>query len=161
MDLKDTMVKKGESDLKDGFDLKDEFEMNRPFVDSQTPPPGDFELFMGKVDRKRRFNMMFWPAVSVCAAAIAAVLVVWHLSGPSAEKIYSDYLAYVKAARQELSLRDGGGELLDVFDSVADEAVPVIQTLPEDLPESDRTRIIKEHYGNMRNGLESIMASLK
>lgn len=115
-----------------------------------------------KSDRKSR--MLRWiPAAA--AAVIAAVIVI----GRPARKVdwfagvtddpVSVYLAYsekVGEMYREILLKDLEGNWETTVCGIGDEAVPMIDQLPEELDDASKAAIMKEYYGRLLDGLNKI-----
>ena len=142
------------------MDLKDRFEENRPLIDDARLPEGDFALFMAKAGRRLLRRRIFAVAVPAFVAAVAVLLIMVR-PVPSAEKVYREYISYVETSRRQLSASDVGEQWIEVFESVAQESVPMLEMLPGDLSASAKAAIAKEHYDNIKTGLETIMENVR
>ena len=118
----------------------------------------------GTLKFHRNNKMLSWLSVAA-AAVIAAVIFI----GRPARKVdwfagvtddpVSVYLAYsekVGEMYREILLKDVEGNWETTVSGIADEAVPMIDQLPEELDDASKAAIMKEYYGKLLDGLDKI-----
>ena len=104
--------------------------------------------------------------ISVAAAAVVAAVI--FINRPAREMDWfagvtddpvSVYLAYAEKVGQmykEILLKDAEGNWETTVNGIADEAVPMIDQLPEELDDASKAAIMKEYYGKLLDGLNKI-----
>lgn len=160
------------------IDLEEYIRNNREAFDDQEPPKGHLERFEARLDAAglsertpkrqisgvRRAKRLAWIA-SVAAAVVAAVIFInrsttevdWFAG--VADDPVSVYLSYSEKAGEmyrEIFIKDVEGNLGTAAGSVAEEAVPMIDQLPEELDDARKAAIMKEYYGKLLDGLNKI-----
>ena len=69
------------------------------------------------------------------------------------------YLAYSEKAAsmyREILTKDIDGKWERTVGSIAEENVPMIDQLPEEMDDTAKAAILKEYYGNLLDGLNKI-----
>ena len=130
---------------------------------SMSLPSGSKERFMAKVRRRnkvKRLGRICCAAISSAAALLAVVAILKYETDES-----------LNVARMMQKMTDCEVEILsmvemhnpyDVEDAssaireITDEAVPLADLLPEELPSKERVRILKEYYGQKIEALERV-----
>ena len=130
---------------------------------SMSLPSGSKGRFMAKVRRRsnvKRLGRVFYTAISSAAALLAVVAILKYETDES-----------LNVARMMQKMTDCEVEILsmvemhnpyDVEDAssaireITDEAVPLADLLPEELPSKERVRILKEYYGQKIEALERV-----
>ncbi len=163
------------------IDLKEYFSVNPEAFDDQELPLGHERRFEAKLDalleaghktevrkttgKRRMFTMIFSAAASIAAAATAAVI---FINRPSkkvdwfagvADDPRSVCLAYsekVTSMYGEIFTRDLEDRWERTVSSIAEETIPMIDQLPEELDEATKAVILKEYYGELLDGLDKI-----
>ena len=163
------------------IDLKEYISGNPEAFDDQELPLGHEVRFEAKLDalleaehktevkktngKRRRFAMIFSAAASIAAAVAAAVI---FINRPSekvdwfagvADDPVAVYLAYSEKACSlygEILSKDVSGGMERTVACVAEETVPMIDILPEEMDEASKVTILKEYYGELLNGLDKI-----
>lgn len=115
-----------------------------------------------RIPRVRR--IVLW-----CISAAAAVALLFLLR-PSAsrdwfrgidntpEAIYSSYLAQVADAWEQAGPDES---LSDQLSSLTEEAVPLLEQLPEELPVEEQAQILREYYGSLLDGVDVLLKTHK
>ena len=139
---------------------------NRDEFDSMPVPENSRERFMASVaaeKRKRRIRLAGMASTGI-AAALAALLVLNH--EPDMEDILEKH--YTRIAETELdiiSLMESKHpyeieEVMSNIHSITFEAIPLEEQLPNELPETERIRILNDFYNMKYEALKSLMAEL-
>lgn len=126
---------------------------------------GHEERFEAKLEarlaRRRRRVPMFWAT----AAAAVLALVLWiGISRPhiqrarTPEAVYTAYLEQIGELYHLLAANaSDGNETIDwqaVLDELTGETVPLYDQLPEEMPEKEKTAVLKEYYGGLLDEAE-------
>ena len=159
------------------IDLKEYIGDYRKEFDNAELPDGHEERFEAKLDamlaaRKeddksktnRKGRILRW--IPVAAAAVIAVGIfinrparkVDWFAGVTDDQV-SVYLTYSEKVGQmyrEIFLKDVEGNWETTVRGIADEAVPMIDQLPEELDDASKAAIMKEYYGKLLDGLNKI-----
>ena len=135
--------------------------MNKTIIDNLELPQEDLEVFLSKVGKTRRKKIAVKTASGFAILACALVPVFGIKRAPTAESIYSDYLARVETARQELSAGPSEMEWLAYLDAVTFENEPFASTLPAEMDKKDKARLAQEHYSSLLDGVNELMESYK
>ena len=139
---------------------------NRDEFYSMPVPENSRERFMASVaaeKRKRRIRLAGMGFTGI-AAASAALLVLSH--EPDMEDILEKH--YTRIAETELqiiSLVESKHpyeieEVMSNIHSITFEAIPLEEQLPNELPETERIRILNDFYNMKYEALKSLMAEL-
>ncbi len=162
-------------------DFKEYINKNPGILDNQELPEGHEARFAAKLDamlgsaaktqekadgpRKRIFTRILSTLTAVGAAAIAAVIFIGRPAeeedwfGGVADDPAAVYLAYSEKAAsmyREILTKDIDGKWERTVGSIAEENVPMIDQLPEEMDDTAKAAILKEYYGNLLNGLNKI-----
>ena len=163
------------------IDLKEYLSGNPEAFDDQELPLGHETRFEAKLDalleadhktevkktggKRRRYTMIFSAAASIAAAVAAAVI---FINRPSekvdwfagvADDPVAVYLAYsekVTVMYGEILSRDLEDRWERTVGSIAEETVPMIDQLPDELDDAAKAIILKEYYGELLDGLDKI-----
>ena len=163
------------------IDLKEYIGRNPDAFDDQDLPPGHEVRFEAKLDallktgheagtvrtagKHREYVRTFGVLTAAAAAVIAAVT---FMNRPSGEVVWfagvaddpaAVYLAYSEKATsmyRDVCTKDIDGRWEMTAGSVAQETVPMIDLLPEELDDASKAAILKEYYGKLLNGLDKI-----
>ncbi len=161
------------------IDLKEYLSRNPDAFDDQDLPFGHETRFEAKLDallkaghetgtakatgKHRRHFRIF--SVLTTAAVIAAVIFINRPSGEVdwfagvADDPTAVYLTYSEKATsmyREVCTKDIDGRLGMTAGRIAEETVPMIDLLPEELDDVSKAAILKEYYGKLLNGLNKI-----
>ena len=163
------------------IDLKEYLSGNPEAFDDQELPPGHETRFEAKLDalleadhktevkktsgKRRRLTMIFSAAASIAAAVAAAVMFInrpaeeidWF-AGVADDPVavclaYSEKVSSIYGEILSRDLEDRWGTTVS---SIAEENVPIIDQLPEELDDAAKAIILKEYYGELLNGLNKI-----
>ena len=163
------------------IDLKEYKKRVSEVFDDQEPPCGHEARFEAKLDAmleadrksdvgkaagKRRGRARIFSAFTTIAAAvaIAAIFINRHsekvdwFAGVADDPV-AVYLAYSEKACSlygEILSKDVSGGMERTVACVAEETVPMIDILPEEMDEASKVTILKEYYGELLNGLDKI-----
>lgn len=161
------------------IDLKEYIGDHLEEFDNAELPAGHEERFEAKLGKmlaarkdsrsedeshKSKSKIIRWISVSA-AAVVAAVIFInrparkvdWF-AGVTDDPV-SVYLAYAEKVGQmykEILLKDSEGNWETTVSGIADEAVPMIDQLPEELDDASKAAIMKEYYGKLLDGLHKI-----
>ena len=163
------------------IDLKEYISGNPEAFDDQELPLGHEARFEAKLDAlfeaerkaetsnrnsKQRKNVRIFSAITAIAAAIvAAVIFTNHPSedidwfAGVADDPAAVYLAYsekVTVMYGNIFSRDLEDRWERTVASIAEETVPMIDQLPDELDDTAKAIILKEYYGELLNGLDKI-----
>ena len=115
-----------------------------------------------RISQTRR--IVLW---SAAAAAAVALLVLLRPAAPkdwfrgidnTPEAVYSSYLAQVEHAWE---LAGPYEDLCDQLSGLTEETVPMLEQLPEELPAAEQAQILRDYYGALLDGVESILKTNK
>lgn len=115
-----------------------------------------------RIPRVRR--IVLW-----CVSAAAAVALLFLLRPSDSrdwfrgidntpEAVYSSYLAQVEHAWELAGLYE---DLSDQLSGLTEETVPMLEQLPEELPAAEQAQILRDYYGALLDGVESILKTNK
>lgn len=163
------------------IDLKEYFSGNPEAFDDQELPLGHETRFEAKLDalleaehkaenkttsgKRRMFTRIFSATASIAAAATAAVI---FINRPSEKvdwfagvaddpvAVYLTYSEKVTSMYGEILSRDLENRWGRTVGSIAEETVPMIDQLPDELDDAAKAVILKEYYGELLNGLDKI-----
>jgi hypothetical protein len=135
--------------------------------DAELPPSGSRARFMARLEAEKARNKVVrlrhvWMSAAVSAAAVVAALVAFSYSGADKD-IERSILAMNSQEAQVIALVEKVcPQEMDVvmssIRSITVEAIPITDQLPDELPEKERIRIIKDYYGRKIEALQDIMA---
>ncbi len=163
-------------------DFREYIDNNTELLNDQELPAGHEARFEAKLDamiggaieakkevsghRTRIFTKIFGTATIVAAAAIVAVIFInrpatgevdWFAG--VADDPVAVYLAYSEKITEmygEIFAKDLDDRWGTTVGSIAEETVPMIDQLPEELDDVTKATILKEYYGELLNGLDKI-----
>ena len=133
----------------------------------ELPPSGSRERFMAKLEAEKagskvvRFRPV-WLSAAVSAAAVVVAVIALSYSGVDRD-IEKSILAMSRQEAQVIALVEEvcPHEMDIVMNSIRAitfEAIPFTDQLPDELPEKERVRIIKDYYGSKIEALQDLMA---
>jgi len=122
-------------------------------------PEGHEARFLEKLDattgrRQQRRTIVRWSAVA--AAACLCLLLALPIGSRrftgarTPEAVYCAYLDQVGSYYEQFPA--GTEEWQEAFTSLTDEAIPLFDQLPEEMPDREKMRILKEYYGELLDG---------
>ena len=141
--------------------------------DTETPPEGHEQRFLEKAcgttespfERLKALfgrNRMRWSWAAVALAAAVAAVVLLPAGRRSflgvrndPQKVYLAYLDRVEAISRTLPQGDDYN-WEGMLRGMTDEAVPMIEQLPEELSGRQQARILKQYYGDILAGVEQL-----
>ena len=122
-------------------------------------PEGHEERFQAKLEprlvrTRRRTRFIRWTALAACLAAVLWLVSrsrspFWAAQSP--EAVYTAYLEQVSELYQLLAANTGE-ETLDqeaVLKELTDETVSLYDQLPEEMPDKQKTAVLKDYYGGI------------
>ena len=150
--------------------LEDFIRDNATAFDTEFPPEGAEDRFLRKWEAGRprvRILRTVLPAVAAAAAVLAAVLLLppadrgtdWlRGAGDSPEEIYLCYMARVTEAWDEA----GPDEVLSAqLSGLTEEAIPLLDLLPDELGDAEKSAILREHYNTLLDGVHNLLTKAK
>ena len=148
--------------------LEDYIRDNAPAFDTELPPKGAEGRFLRKWEAGRRKVRIFRTVLpAAAAAALAAVLLLpkadrstdWlRGAGDSPEGIYLNYMAQVTEAWEKA----GPDEMLSAqLSGLTEEAIPLLDLLPDELGNAEKSAILREHYNTLLDGVHSLLTNAK
>jgi hypothetical protein len=146
--------------------LEEYIRANASRLDTALPPKGTEEQFLERweIAQKSRKRRVFYIAFSAAAAvALVLALLPWKADSfrgveNDPEAVYARYLAVVADAWEKVGADE---EAADMLGSLTDESVPLGDQLPEELSSQERASILRAHYGDMLEGVDKIMKTVK
>ena len=126
-------------------------------------PEGHEARFLEKLDaatqrRRHNLNLFRWSAFAAAAAVCILLLVPFgnrhFLGAHTPEAVYCAYLDKVDSYYERLADygASGNSEWEDAFTALTDETIPLFDQLPEEMPTRQKTRILKQYYGELLDG---------
>lgn len=141
-------------------------------IDTAELPEGHEVRFLARLRRRRTIRA----AAGVAAAlAVAAALLLFalpsadiapslpELSGDSPESVYACYLE-LKEAEYGRMLAEGGvagTEWYQTFELISEENRPLMEFMPSEVEEKEKTEILIQHYSKIVNELASLEKEFK
>jgi len=140
--------------------LEEYIRENAAQLDTALPPESAEEMFLmrwetGQKVRKRR---IFFYSLSVAAAIVILVMVPWMIVNSNPNTVYSRYLAAVADAWEVVAADEDAAQMLS---SITYEAVPLADQLPEDLSPREKVQILNEYYGELLEGVNKVVKTIK
>ena len=133
----------------------------------ELPPSGSRERFMAKLEAEKPGRKVVnfrpvWLSAAVSAAAVVVAVIALSYSGVDRD-IEKSILAMSRQEAQVIALVEEvcPHEMDIVMNSIRAinfEAIPFTDELPDELPEKERVRIIKDYYGSKIEALQELMA---
>ena len=140
---------------------------NASAFDTELPPDGAEDRFLRKWEAGRRRVRIFRTVLpAAAAAALAALLLLppadrskdWLRGADSPEGIYLSYMAQVTEAWEKA----GPDEMLSAqLSGLTEEAIPLLDLLPEELGDGEKSAILKEHYNTLLDGIHLLLTNAK
>ena len=122
-------------------------------------PEGHEARFLEKLDaatarRQRNRTIFRWSAIAA-AAALCLFLVLpignrHFLGARTPEAVYCAYLEKVDSYYAQFAGKSD--EWQAAFAALTDETIPLFDQLPEEMPDREKTRILKQYYGELLDG---------
>lgn len=160
------------------MDVKEYMSVHREEFDNAELPTGHEDRFEAKLDemlavrkgdvengKSHRKGVMPRWITAGAAAVIAAVIFInrpakkvdWF-AGVTDDPVlvYQTYAEKVGEMYRNIFQKDVEGCWETTVYSIADEAVPMIDQLPEELDDASKAAIMKEYYGKLLDGLHKI-----
>ena len=148
--------------------LDDFIRDNAEAFDTELPPEGAEDRFLRKWEAGRMKVRIFRTVLpAAAAAALAAVLLLppagrstdWlRGAGDTPEGIYLAYMEQVSAAWEKA----GPDEILSAqLSSVTEEAIPLLDLLPDELGDAEKSAILREHYNTLLDGVHNLLTNAK
>ena len=140
---------------------------NRSSFDMELPPSGSRERFMAKLEAEKPGRKLVnfrpvWLSAAVSAAAVVVAVIALSYSGVDRD-IEKSILAMSRQEAQVIALvEEVCPQEMDIvmnsIRAITFEAIPFTDQLPDELPEKERVRIIKDYYGSKTEALQDLMA---
>lgn len=137
---------------------------NAGAFDTELPPIGAEDRFLGRWEAGRSRVRIFRTVLPAAAAAALAVLLLlppagrsrdWlRRAGDNPESVYSSYMAQVTKAWEKAGMDEDRSEQLR---NLTEEAIPLADQLPDELSDSEKAVILKEHYNTILDGVHQIL----
>ncbi len=164
-------------------DFKEYVNRNPEILDDLELPEGHEERFEAKLDallnvghvdgttmnatpeRHRRLIRAFSVLTAAAAAVIAAVIFINRPAGEvdwfadvvdDPTEVYLTYSEKATSMYREILTKDIDGKWGITIGSVAEETVPMIDLLPEEMDDAAKAEVLKDYYGKLLNGLDKI-----
>lgn len=144
--------------------LEEYIRANAGAFDTELPPEGARDRFISRWEagnRKVRILRTVLPAAA--AAALALLLILprpgrsrdWLRSaGNTPEDIYACYIVQVTEAWKKAGPDEMRSEQLR---SLTEETIPLADQLPEELSDTEKAAILRDHYNTLLDGVHLLM----
>lgn len=133
----------------------------------ELPPSGSRERFMAKLEAEKPGRMVVnfrpvWLSAAVSAAAVVVAVIALSYSDVDRD-IEKSILAMSSQEAQVIALvEEVCPQEMDIvmnsIRAITFEAIPFTDQLPDELPEKERVRIIRDYYGRKIEALQDLMA---
>ena len=141
-------------------DLEQYIRDNAEAFDIEELPSGHFERFEAKLASAERPRIRWRRLAEGISAAIAVLLIVGSQSGKlwmsatgnDPANVYKAYAQRTASLYGKVLAKDYDGSRENSFLSVADEAIPLIDQLPDELDDATKASILREYYGTLLEG---------
>ncbi|MBR5661130.1 MAG: hypothetical protein IKW99_06220 [Bacteroidales bacterium] len=163
-------------------DLEEYIKQNREAFDDQGLPEGHLERFMERMvglarhevdasrhEESRGGRVRWWRPVAwlAVAAALAGVVIFINRPGAVQKDWFADipedqasicqaYYDQMAAMYSDILMTDVDGSKEAQLMTIAEETIPLIDQLPEEMGEEERALILKEYYSDLLEGIEKI-----
>lgn len=141
-------------------------------IDIAELPEGHEIRFIARLRRRRAIRVS--AGVSAALAAAAALLLfalpsaddapsMLELSGDSPESVYASYLELKEAEYGRMLAQGGvaGTEWYQTFELISEENRPLMEFMPSEVEEKEKTEILIQHYSKIVNELASLEKEFK
>jgi hypothetical protein len=136
--------------------------------DTEVPSAKAEKRFLDRWGHRRLMTLRFALPAFAAAAALAVLVILpkpdngnndWLRDAEDTpEGIYLSYIAQVSKAWEEA----GPDEFRsDQLRSLTDEPVPLADQLPDELSDSEKTLILREHYNTLLDGVYNLLQKTK
>ena len=157
--------------------LEEYIKQNLEALDDQELPEGHLERFEAKLTGleerpaqqpgQRPVKIWWWTAIAGVAAAVAAVAIFINQPTTSQKDWFADipedqasicqaYYDQMAVMYSDILVTDVDGSKEAQLMTIAEETIPMIDQLPEELGEEERALILKEYYSDLLEGIEKI-----
>ena len=147
--------------------LEEYIKRNREAFDDQELPEGHLERFEARLGSGQSVRVWFWTAIAGVAAAVAAVVIFtgrqpsapidWFAEVPEDQaSICQAYYEKMAGLYRDILASDVDGSKEAQLAAIAEETIPLIDQLPEELGAEERAAILKEYYSDLLGGIERI-----
>lgn len=80
-----------------------------------------------------------------------------ELVGRNSDAVYANYQKRVSKEYDYMLANGGAGtDWNDTFENIIWESIPLTELIPEELPESERTELVRKHYSQLITQLSSL-----
>ena len=160
--------------------LEEYIKRNAEEFNSADLPDGHLDRFINKMDtvkigeqRQTTLHHIIWATVAI-AAALACIIFInrpgtkdelmisgkgqdWFANVSNSEvEICQAYYEKVGELYEVILSHHPDGSLDDSISSIAEETIPLVDQLPEEMDPEARAAVLKEYYGDLLDGLERI-----
>ena len=165
--------------------LEEYIKQNLEAFDDQELPEGHLERFEAKLagleerpalrqssgtaqqPGQRPVKIWWWTAIAGVAAAVAAVAIFINQPTTSQKDWFADipedqasicqaYYDQMAVMYSDILMTDVDGSKEAQLMTIAEETIPMIDQLPEEMGEEERALILKEYYSDLLEGIEKI-----
>ena len=137
--------------------LEEYIRENTSQLDTALPPEGTQEQFLLRWETGRKRQRLFYYAVSAAAAlALLLALQPWNSfrgTGSHPDAVYQRYMALAAEAWEDVAADEQASAALL---SLTEEAVPLLEQLPEELSPREQAAILRAYYGDLLAGVDKV-----
>lgn len=151
----------------DRFEAKLEGLGERPALRQSSGTAQEISLGTTQQSGSRPIKVWWWTAIAGVAAAVAAVALFINQPTTSQKDWFADipedqasicqaYYDQMAVMYSDILMTDVDGSKEAQLMTIAEETIPMIDQLPEELGEEERALILKEYYSDLLEGIEKI-----
>ena len=139
----------------------------RPALRQSSGTAQEFSSGTAQQPGQRPIKIWWWTAIAGVAAAVAAVAIFINQPTTSQKDWFADipedqasicqaYYDQMAVMYSDILMTDVDGSKEAQLMTIAEETIPMIDQLPEELGEEERALILKEYYSDLLEGIEKI-----
>lgn len=135
---------------------------NAAELDCQEPAPGHEERFLARLDAvsekpSRNIRRIVFGTIAAAATLTGVFFAGRAVLAPrDPSEIYLAYMTEVSKIYQDCPMEDS--EAWDnAIASITEEAVPLFEQLPQEMPRREKARILKQYYGDLLDGAKEFV----